>query len=216
MQKIRAKGEGMRNIKVIGMTGRSGSGKGYLCDKFLAFGIPSLDTDSIYRSLTSKGEKMKPCTRELCECFGEQVVAEDNSLDRKNLSEIVFRNREMLAILNEITHKYILGEVRARIAALSSAGCAAVIVDAPVLFESGFDIECDVNVLVRSSEEKRIKRIMLRDRITEEQAKRRLASQSPDSDIIEKVDFIIDNDGDEALTDRQIANVVDFVFNKVK
>ena len=80
----------VRKIKIIGLTGRSGSGKGYVCDRFLSFGIPSIDTDRVYRDITAADEVMRPCTAELCAAFGKQIVSADNSLDRKVLAEAVF------------------------------------------------------------------------------------------------------------------------------
>ena len=94
----------VRKIKIIGLTGRSGSGKGYVCDRFLSFGIPSIDTDRVYRDITAADEVMRPCTAELCAAFGKQIVSADNSLDRKVLAEAVFTDSSKLALLNSITH----------------------------------------------------------------------------------------------------------------
>lgn len=206
----------VRKIKIIGLTGRSGSGKGYVCDRFLSFGIPSIDTDRVYRDITAADEVMRPCTAELCAAFGKQIVSADNSLDRKVLAEAVFTDSSKLALLNSITHKYILGEVRARISALEASGIRAVIVDAPVLFESGFDRECDVTVAVRADEDKRVARIVGRDGISEDGARRRLASQAKDDELCARVDFTIENNGDDSVTDSQIASIVDFLFHKAK
>ena len=159
---------------------------------------------------------MRPCTAELCAAFGKQIVSADNSLDRKVLAEAVFTDSSKLALLNSITHKYILGEVRARISALEASGIRAVIVDAPVLFESGFDRECDVTVAVRADEDKRVARIVGRDGISEDGARRRLASQAKDDELCARVDFTIENNGDDSVTDSQIASIVDFLFHKAK
>lgn len=196
-------------MKIIGLCGRSGSGKGYVCEMLAGRGIPSIDTDAVYRELTCPGVFPTALTIELEMEFGESVVAHDNSLDRRALAAIVFSDGEKLASLNAITHKHILGETRDRLSILAAQGYAAAIVDAPVLFESGFDSECDVTVCVTASEEKRIARIMRRDRIPETAARKRLASQKSDDDLRQLCDFVIINDGDDEALGRDLDRLIE-------
>lgn len=183
-------------VKIIGLCGRSGSGKGYVCESFAARGIPSVDTDAVYHKLTEPGKNGKSeCLNELAFEFGAGIVNSNGNLDRPILSEIVFSDAEKLKRLNEITHKFILKETENIIDEYIKAGVPAVIVDAPVLFESGFDSLCDITLFVSCSEEKSVQRIIRRDGITEEAAKKRLARQKSCEELRRLCDYEIVNDG---------------------
>ena len=186
-------------MHIFGICGGSGSGKGTACALFAEFGIPSIDTDRVYHMMT---QGKSPCLDELIGEFGESVLAFDGSLDRKELARIVFSGsadnadkKRRLDILNRITHKHILSRTRELIGEYESLGVGKVIVDAPLLFESGFDKECESIIAVIADREVRIKRIMERDGITEEAANARVASQLSDRELIEKCDYVIHNSG---------------------
>lgn len=180
---------------VIGLCGRSGSGKGYLSEIFGEFGINSIDTDAVYHEMTGTpiGGKVHPCMRELAEQFGNAVLNNDGSLNRRALSEIVFApdGKEKLNTLNRITHRYILEETARRIASAESSGDAAVIIDAPLMFESGCDRMCDVIIAADAPEEVLLRRISDRDGISISAAQSRLASQISRDELSERADFVI-------------------------
>jgi dephospho-CoA kinase len=142
------------------------------------------------------------------------VIASDNSLDRRSLSRLVFSDPDALASLNKIAHKYILAKTRELLRDFDNRGYYAAVVDAPVLFESGFDSECDVTACVVSSEERRIARIIERDHISREIAVARLDAQNSDAYISARTDFVIVNDGDSETTERDIDRVVAAVAGK--
>lgn len=183
-------------MKVIGLCGGSGSGKGCVAELFLRLGIPSVDTDRIYREMTRKAG---PCLDELADAFGLDILNPDGSLDRKRLANLVFSGEgsaDRLIELNKITHKYILAEVERLILDYEAKGNRAVLIDAPVLFESGFDKRCDEIICVVADRETRLKRIMARDGITRADAERRVASQISDDELISRCNYVIRNDGD--------------------
>ncbi len=193
--------------KVIGLCGRSGSGKGYVCNRFLQYGIPSIDTDKVYRDILSR--EGSECLFELIHEFGESIAV-DGKLDRRALASIVFAkgNEDKLRRLNEISHKHILKETRLMISQYEKEGAGAVIVDAPVLFESGFDSICDITLCVTAPDSVCIRRICERDGRSEEEAKSRLASQKSVSELREICSFEIVNDGVSDV-DAQIAAFVE-------
>ena len=195
-------------MKIIGLCGRSGSGKGYVCDLLSKRGIPSVDTDAVYRELTGAGPEPTALTAALAEEFGDSVIADNNSLDRRALAPIVFSDPAKLASLNALTHRHILDETRRRLNAFEAEHRRAAVVDAPVLFESGFDSECDLTVCVTASEEKRVDRIMRRDLVSEEEARRRLASQKSDDDLRALCDIVITNDGDDEALENDIDRLI--------
>lgn len=183
-------------VKTIGLCGRSGSGKGYVCKCFEMHGVPSVDTDAVYRDLTS-GSAPSECVEELKTYFGSSIVDSEGKLVRKKLASVVFApgNENALKVLNSITHKYILAETIRRVKEFKKLGAKAVIIDAPVLFESGFNCFCDVNVCVTAPESVQLERICSRDGIMEFEAKRRLDSQMSQDDLRKLCHEEIVNDG---------------------
>ncbi|HAN21827.1 MAG TPA: dephospho-CoA kinase [Clostridiales bacterium] len=181
-------------MKLIGLCGRSGSGKSE-CSRFISeMRIAVIDSDIVYRSLTVKGS---PLLKELTDSFGVGIIDENGSLDRKKLSRIVFNDDKHLTKLNNITHKHILKNIIewAEKAALSSKG-GLVVVQAPLLFESGFNEKCDITVCVLTSDEQCLNRLQNRDELSPEQAKIRLSKQKDNSFLKKKCDYIINNDSD--------------------
>lgn len=182
----------MENTKKIGLCGRSGSGKGYVAKVFTAFGGYHVDTDMVYRELLEPLDgKLSECLAELSEAFGAEIVTDELRLDRRKLAGIVFSDREKLALLNKITHKYILDETMKRI---WRTDALFALIDAPVLFESGFDKYCDCTVGVVANDEICIERIVSRDGIDKEAAERRLSNQLSADEIASRCDFVVVND----------------------
>ena len=193
-------------MKIIGLCGGSGSGKGAVCDLFRQKGILCIDTDLVYRDLTSRsGSLLQELERE----FGNEIISDENTLNRKALAKIVFSSvssNENLKRLNEISHKYILDETRRMLRLEATDGARLSVVDAPVLFESGFDRECDLIVCVVADKDVRINRIIARDGITAEQAEERISSQMSDDELISRSDYVINNnDSLEELKDNVFA-----------
>lgn len=180
-------------MKIIGLCGGSGSGKGTVCSIFRSLGVPSIDTDEVYHELTIHSSD---CTRALASELGEDILFADGSLNRRALAGVVFSDETKRLVLNRIAHKFVLEECRKRILDFENNGFSAVIVDAPLLFESGFDKECDLLVCVVADELLRIGRITTRDSISAQQAKARIASQLEDDYLISRCDFVINNNSD--------------------
>ena len=191
-------------MKVIGLCGGSGSGKGAVSSIFAEIGIPSIDTDAVYREMTLSDS---PCMRALAAEFGDEVVNSLGGLDRARLASIVFNDPSRLEKLNKIAHSFILDETRRRLAAYKDEGLSAAIVDAPVLFESGFYNECDEIICVVADREIRTGRIMSRDGITRDAAEKRIASQMPDEILISKCDHVIYNNSDIESLREQILSL---------
>jgi len=193
---------------VIGLCGRSGAGKGLVSELFSELGIPSVDTDAIYREMTAPTKDFKslsPCMKELVSAFSEEILNGDLSLDRRCLAEMVFSESggKKLALLNSITHKHILARTDEIVEKYGRQGVLAVVVDAPVLFESGYDKKCDLTVAVTAPDELLLERIVSRDGVTLEMARRRLASQKTNGELAALADTVIENISTaEALRDK--------------
>lgn len=185
-----------RKITVLGLCGRSGSGKGFVCEAFASMGVASVDTDAVYRKII--GDINSPCVKELVREFGNTVV-NNCGVDRKTLSAIVFSDKSKLEKLNSVTHKYIYEATFRLVEEYEKNGADTVIIDAPVLFESGFYKSCDYCICVTCSDETCINRITERDGIDADAAKRRLASQLPVEKLRELCDFEIVNDENSCI-----------------
>jgi len=190
-------------VMLVGLCGRSGSGKGYIAKMFAEYGIPSVDTDAVYRDMTSPVPDrtgLSPCMTELVARFGEQILADDLSLNRPVMRNLVFGgDGDALADLNRITHRHILKKTQSMAEQLFRDGFPVVLIDAPVLFESGFDKMCDCVVCVTAPEDVIVSRIVRRDGLSEADAKRRLASQKSREELEGRADFVISNDDERPV-----------------
>ena len=198
-------------MKVIGLSGGSGSGKGYVAALFESRGAKAIDTDAIYRELTSSpGE----CMSELIAAFGEKIATSTGALDRTVMRGLVFSSEGAdynRARLNEISHKHVLRKVRSMLVEFRESDVPAVLVDAPLLFESGFHKECDAVICVVAPVDVRINRIMKRDGISKEAAVARISTQLSDEILIARSDYVIDNGGDSAT----LCSDVDRIYNSI-
>ncbi len=176
---------------IVGLTGASGSGKGYLSSLLSDKDICIIDTDRVYHKMISSPS---PCVEALVSAFGEEIRDKKGGIDRAALGSIVFLSKEKLEQLNSIAHRFIREKCNEII---EICGSKIVILDAPVLFESGFDDMCDLTVGVVASEEIRIERIIKRDGISREKAYVRIKNQHSDDWFREKCDIVIENDGGE-------------------
>lgn len=177
---------------IIGLCGTSGSGKGYACLKFAKRGVAYIDTDLVYRQevLTDSC-----CVSELVEYFGCGIL-ENGLVSKRLLASIVFESQDAsakLGKLNEITHKYIKIKTTEHMREYERKGCCAVLIDAPVLFESGFDSMCDVTICVTAPYEEKLERIVKRDGISKEKAQARLKAQLSDCELRKRCTYELDN-----------------------
>lgn len=192
---------------VVGLTGGSGAGKGYVSRVFAEYGILSVDADHAYRIVSACGT---PCFKELTERFGKGIIAPDGELNRRALADIVFRRgaEDKLASLNRITHKYVIEYCEQWLAERKRLGDFAAIIDAPQLFESGLDKRCDLIVSVIADRECRIGRITERDGISRERAEKRIDSQFDDDFFISHSDYVVDS-GNGSDVKAAVAGITD-------
>lgn len=190
--------------KVIGLTGRSGAGKGAACEIFKKYSIPAIDTDAVYHGiLAEKGA----CTDELVAAFGVEILNENGLIERKKLAARVFGKENTPALLhslNSITHKYIMAKVWGTVRVLREDGARAVLIDAPQLFEAGLEKEVDLTLGVIAPDALCVERIMARDGISHEQATKRLAAQHDNDYFRTHCTAVIENTGSLAALETQI------------
>lgn len=185
---------------IVGLTGGIGSGKSAAAKLFADRGAVIVDTDVIAREVV---EPPSPVLDSIRAEFGPQVVTSDGRLDRAALARIVFSDEGKRRRLNELTHPEILKRVLSQIGRHPPATIVVVVV--PLLFESGFERNCDKVVAVVARDDVRIKRVMDRDRCTEAEARARMRAQLSDEEYERRADIIVRNDGDAHALEAEVA-----------
>ena len=195
---------------VLGITGPTGAGKTTVLNVLTEFGAVVLDCDAVYHRLT---ESCEPMRKELSDWFGENLFDENGVLQRRVLGAIVFGDEVALEKLNEITHRYVYQAVTEAIETAREEGRPAVAVDAIALLESGLGELCDATVAVTADDELRVHRIMARDNISEEYARKRVGAQKPSRWFEEHCTYTLRNDGAPSEVEAQARNLFQTVIN---
>lgn len=175
--------------KIIGLTGESGSGKSRAAKIFAENSCVIIDADAVYNEILLK----KPdIIKEIASVFGNSIINDDNTLNRRELAAKAFSSYENKKKLDEITHPPIVKECKDRAEKASAEG-RTVIIDAPLLFTSGLDKICDITVKLYAPETVRLARIIKRDGISEYEAVMRFSKQTEEAKLSNNADFSINN-----------------------
>ena len=187
-------------IKVVGLTGPTGAGKSTVADAWRALGVPVIDTDQLARQVVAPNA---PCLKELVGAFSTEILNEDGTLNRAALAQKAFSSPKNSAKLNAITHPAILALTQQMLEQAADEGHPIAVVDAPLLFEAGFDAICHHVVAVIAPDEVRLARIMQRDNLSQEQALLRMKAQQPDTFYCRDGVSVIKNDQTKAALIQQ-------------
>lgn len=182
-------------MKIIGVTGLTGSGKSRLSQVFRDRGAYLIDADETGHKVLNQGGT---AYNDVVRAFGSGILAPNGDIDRKALGRIVFADPEKLALLSELTHKHILSDIADEIDAVKTnpGSYKAIVLDVILLFESGLNSLCDVVILVTAGRELRLSRIITRDNLSAEAADARLARQGYAEGLYnDKADYLLDNNG---------------------
>ncbi len=177
-------------MKIIGITGLTGAGKGTVAQRLLPYGCYHIDADKIAREVISNSEIVK---NDLQKRFGEDIIDKDGKICRPILAQRAFADNESTEALNKITHPAVTEKIKEIIADKEKEGYKAVIIDAIALFESGEDALCDFTVAVVAPLEIRLERIVKRDNLTLQRAMERINAQKDESYFTSRADFILWN-----------------------
>lgn len=186
-------------IRIIGLTGGIATGKSTVAKFFSERTIPVIDADQLAKEAVQPG---CPALEQIISLFGQEILAHDGSLDRKRLAAQIFSDPEKRRQLEKILHPEIKKLSEERIAQEIGAGNRLLIYMAPLLIETGATDRVDDIWVVTVRPEVQLERLMLRDRITLEQARLIVASQMPLSEKESYGTVVIDNSGTEAETRR--------------
>ena len=161
---------------IIGLTGGIGTGKSEAAKFLASLGAVHLDADAISHELTEPGgEALEPIRAE----FGEGVFREDGTLDRRALANITFSDPARKRALEAILHPRIQRDIMRGIDRAAEEGAKVVILDVPLLFETGMDALCDETWVLSADPETQVARVMMRDRVEREQVEARIQNQMP-------------------------------------
>jgi dephospho-CoA kinase len=185
----------------VGLTGGIASGKSTVCRLFEAKGCTIIDADVVAHQLLLRGQ---PAYEPVVKTFGRGILGDTNEIDRAKLGAEVFGSRSKLDQLNQLLHPEVIRTIGEKLEFLKQSGEARVIVDASLMIESGFHRSFQRLVLVTCTMEQQVERLRIRNGISQEQARQRIALQMP---LEEKRAFatdIIDNSGTQERTRLQV------------
>ena len=191
-------------VKVVGLTGGIGSGKSTAARAFAGLGVPVIDADQLAREVVEPGT---PGLEEIVRTFGREVLHDDGTLHRKALAAIVFNDATARVKLNAITHPRIAEAAAKRLVALAEGPSPYVIYEAALIVENGMHRGMAALVVVAAQPDTQLARMMLRDGMTEAEARARLAAQSPLEAKLAVADYVIHNDLDLAALEAQVADI---------
>ncbi len=178
-----------KGFVIVGLTGKTGSGKSTVSKILEEKGAAIIDGDKVARKVLAKDNTL---LLKLSESFGDTII-KDGVLDRKALAALAFKDKESTEKLNEVTHPHITKEVNKRLLELKSKGVRVAVIDAAALFESEISKKCDIIVVTHAPKDERLKRILQRDGLTKSEALLRISAQKEDDFYISKADYLINN-----------------------
>lgn len=189
-----------------GLTGNYGMGKSYVLSLFRRLGAVTLDSDRIVGALLTE----KAVVEKVRVLLGSEVVLPDGGLDKKAVAERIFSDGSERKKVESLLHPLVFGKVEEFISGMKDKN-RIVIVEVPLLFEGGYQGDFQKTITVHTTEETALERL-LGSGVSREEALARLGAQLPIKVKIDRSDYVIDNNGTEGQTLRQ----VEAVFNALR
>ena len=190
---------------VIVITGKTGAGKSTVCHFAEELGFITLNADLVAREALAPGSD---CLKALAEFFGYDIIDADGSCKRSVLARKAFSDPSYTEMLNRITHPWIISRCREYISELSHKNNTAILFDAPQLFESGGEVLCDKVIAVTAPFEVRLKRIMRRDSLSEEEALLRIRAQKDEEYYTKRSDEVINGGQSEEAVRESFCRII--------
>jgi len=192
-------------LVIAGLTGGIASGKSTVSVFLEDAGAIIVDADKIAREVVQKD---RPAWQEIVSSFGQSILLPDGEINRILLGDIIFNDPARKQVLNRIIHPEVIAETATRLAEIEkNQPSAIVILDVPLLIESGMDTGLSDIIVVYVPEPVQIQRLMIRDALTQAQAQARIRSQMPIEEKKQRATIVIDNSGSREDT-RNISLIV--------
>jgi dephospho-CoA kinase len=190
---------------VAGLTGGIGTGKSTVAAVFAEAGAVIIDADEIARDVVAKG---RPAWCRIVAHFGRDVLLPDGDIDRKKLGAIIFNDARQKTHLDCIVHPHVMAETEQRLIEIEKVQPQAVVIlDVPLLIETGMDRGLDDVIVVYTPEAVQLKRLMRRDRLTAAEGLSRIRSQMPIEEKKMRATVVIDNSASPAVTRKRVLEV---------
>jgi len=192
-------------MKVIGLTGGIASGKSTVSRLFKRVGFRVIDADIVYKELSKPGNLLY---NKIIREFSSAIVGSDYAIDWKKLSAIVFADEAKRLRLNEITHPEVKRAIDEQLKKCAVSQEPFVVLEIPLLFETGYQSVCDMTVVVTLDQPTQIRRLMDRDHLDKEMAIQKITAQMPLEKKIKMANFVIDNSSDLMKTEKQFYDIL--------
>lgn len=189
---------------VIGLTGSIGMGKSTVTRQFAALGAKTISADTIVHKLLAQGGK---AVKEVAKHFPSVVKA--GAVDRKALGKIVFADGQKLALLEQILHPMVVIEEEHFVLKQKSKGAQMVVLDIPLLFETGAESRMDAVVVATAPYFIQRQRVLAREGMTEEKFKSILQNQMSDAEKKARADFVVETGQGKAYSFKRVKEIVE-------
>jgi dephospho-CoA kinase len=197
-------------IRKIALTGGIATGKTYVATRLREAGVPMVDADLLAREVVAPGS---PALAAIRKRFGPDAVRRDGTMDRVRVAQIVFKDKRARLDLEAIIHPAVIKAVNDFFNTLPKRTPFAV-ADIPLVYETGRDKDFDAVVVVYCPREMQLQRLMERNKLSKEDAERRLAAQLPIDQKVKKATYVINNVGSFEETDAQIKALIEKLTTK--
>ncbi len=187
----------------LALTGGIATGKSYVLARFASRGVPAIDADVIAREVVQRGT---PGWRTVREHFGDSVLQRDGEIDRAKLGQVVFRDAKARRALESIIHPAVYDAIAGWMGRLP-LDTRFALADIPLLYETGHEHEFDSVIVTWCSRETQLERMMARDRLSLDDARRRLAAQLSTNEKARRANYIVRTEGSYAETDAQVEKI---------
>lgn len=198
---------------IVGITGRSGSGKSTVSNYYRSLGYTVADGDLIAREITAKDS---PCLQHLVFAFGADILNNQGDLNRERLAHKAYKNQHTNQQLIDITHPFITQEFLRLASLAKQSGESIFFVDGAMIIGYEFEAYCDEIILVTSPFDSAIQRIIQRDGITYEHAKNRLSAQKSEEFLKNRASYILENSGTHLELEHKAQKILDQLEQKLQ
>jgi dephospho-CoA kinase len=187
-------------IRKIALTGGIATGKSYVAGRFREAGVPIVDADLLAREVVLPGT---PALAAIRKRFGPDAVRRDGTMDRIRVGQIIFKDKRARLDLEAIIHPAVVKAINDFFNALPKRTPFAV-ADIPLVFETNREKDFDAIIVVACPRDMQLQRLMERNKLSKEDAEKRIAAQLPIDQKVKKATYVISNDGTFEQTDAQV------------
>jgi len=190
----------------VGLTGGIGSGKSTASRYFESLGAFVLDADEEVKILITSNETVQ---YELISEFGTDIIDGTGRVNKKKLARIAFQDEDHQQRLNSVVHPYIFNLIDKEFnRVFNDKKHGVFIVDAALIYETGFDAHLDYVIVVTAHLKNRMERALGRETLSREEILKRVGFQWPEEEKVNMADFVVHNDGTEVELQKNIESLI--------